>query len=69
MDENIAELYEEAVMAYVEQMSEEKLVEIYLNDVSNRDLVHHARFTIFHSHNSSEQEMKDFIESFGKKEQ
>lgn len=68
MDENIAELFEDAVMAYVEQMSEEKLVEIYLNDVSNRDLVHHARFTIFHSHNSSEQEMKDFIESFGKKE-
>lgn len=68
MDENIAELYEEAVMAYVEQMSEEKLVEMYLNNVSKPVLVNHARFTIFHSHNSSEKEMKDFIESFGKKE-
>lgn len=68
MDENIAELYEEAVMAYVEQMTEGQLVEMYLNNVSKPVLVNHARFTIFHSHNSSEKEMKDFIESFGKKE-
>jgi len=67
MDENLNNLFEEAVTAYVERMSYKKLVEMYLDDVSKTDLTEYARYTIFHSHNSSEKEMIDFIDSYHKK--